>query len=87
MKFIKSNSDLVKALTTAQVKHTAELATDDHWLHSDDGYDYLQSALALSTVMLEILQTNDFKALDKMLNEPGNLLNEYACDGIASAFL
>lgn len=61
--------------------------------YSDDGHDYLDSSLTLSSVMTGFHYDHDLKSLGKLLNDPHNpdsgdlsSLADYACDGVAAAF-
>ena len=90
---IEPTRELLTTLRDAQLAHAAALCMTDHHTYSDDGYDYLKSALALAQRMLEITYDDDLTTLDAMLNtDPDHddmnhaLLNDYACDGIANAF-
>lgn len=85
---IKVTEKMIDQLTKAQMAYAIELMKDDHWEHSDDGWDYCQGAVGLAHVMLHIHYDKDVKRLEKMLNVPGrdNELSSTPCDGICEAF-
>lgn len=75
---------LTREMLTAQLMWTRQLILDEtmpthdpHWTFSDDGWDYLNSALRLSAVMMEM--DHDVEKWQELLNEG---LRDYACDGI-----
>jgi hypothetical protein len=84
--------DLLVKITQAQLKHTSELMSNDHWLYSDDAFDDITSATRLSSDLLDMLEQSllDSREIDET-RPPGivtaaKLLDtglwEYACDGV-----
>jgi hypothetical protein len=72
------------AITMAQLKHTAELCNDDHWQYSDDGFDYLQAGINLSSNLLHALDQSQTDAGQDLHDAKELLANldDYACDGV-----
>lgn len=73
------DAKLLHEITKAQLKHAVELASDDHWEHSDDGHDYLTSALRLAADIADLDFEDSIDSATKLLDE---VLLNYACDGI-----
>ena len=75
----------LRRLIRLQFEHTAGMMEGTHWETSDDGWDYLQGALAFSRQLMHIdycdKETDIYPALLKELP----FSRSYACDGICPA--
>jgi hypothetical protein len=86
----KLTYDMLVQITSNQLKHTSDLSASNFWLNSDESFDYVSSAIALSQTLLDLVQdareisihlitANDLDDLAKLLDSG---LQEYASDGI-----
>jgi hypothetical protein len=90
MTMTEINSELLRALTIAQLQH-AHSFTDaegiDHALHSDDAFDYLKGALGLARELLVMQFDDDVVALRRLLDPTDEefAFSNFASDGICGA--
>ena len=89
-------SELLEALTIAQLKHVHEMTTSDgeysgiqNALHSDDSYDYLRAALNLGSTLLTMQYDADLAGFAKLLDPRSDefVFENHACDGICDEIM
>lgn len=82
IKRVEVTPELIDRLAREQMAYAHDLSGDDHWTWSDDGYDYCRAALLLAVELMEARIDSDVKRVDALLNTPGAIIENYACDGI-----
>jgi hypothetical protein len=81
--------EMLDKLYLAQLVHAqamiGETLTSKYGM-TDDGFDYLTSALALAERMTRFRFDEGLEAFQEFLNDENDGLRSYACDGVAEAF-
>lgn len=73
--------DELNAIVDAQLKHTVNLIQSGHHKTSDDGHDYLTSALRLSLDLLDHDINDSLRDATVLLRD---VYLNYACDGVCA---